>query len=38
MDYKKMIIEMIKSIENKDVLVKIYYFVKVHFDKNKDVH
>ncbi len=33
MDYKKIIIDMIKSIESKEVLVKIYYFVKVHFDK-----
>lgn len=33
MDYKKIIIDMIKSIENKEVLIKIYYFVKVHFDK-----
>lgn len=33
MDYKKIIIDMIRSIENKEVLVKIYYFVKVHFDK-----
>lgn len=30
MDYKKMLIEM---MENQEVIIKIYYFVKVHFDK-----
>lgn len=35
MDYKKMLLEMIEKIENQEILVKIYYFAKVHADKEK---
>lgn len=37
MNYKKKIIEMVEKIENKEFLIKIYYFVKVHFDKDKNL-
>lgn len=32
-DYKKLIIDMVEKIHNQDFLIKIYYFVKVHFEK-----
>ena len=32
-EYKKLIIKMIKKLNNEDYLMKIYYFVKVKFDK-----
>lgn len=32
-EYKNIIIEMIKKINNEDYLMKIYYFIKVKFDK-----
>ncbi len=37
MDYKKIIVEMIKNIEDRETLVKIYYFVKVTLTKDKNV-
>lgn len=37
MDYKKIIIDMIKNIEDKEMLVKIYYFVKVTLTKDKKI-
>lgn len=35
MNYKKMIIEMVKKMENEDYLQNIFYFVKVMFEKEK---
>lgn len=32
-DYRKKIVEMVAKIHNQDFLIKIYYFVKVHFEK-----
>lgn len=37
MDYKKIIIDMIKNIEDKETLIKIYYFVKVTLTKDKKI-
>lgn len=32
-DYKKAILEMVQELHNEDFLMKIYYFVKVKYDK-----
>lgn len=34
MDYKKEIIRWLKNMRNEDYLMKIYYFVKVLFEKD----
>lgn len=35
MNYEEKIIDMIKNMKNEDYLMKIYYFVKVLFEKSK---
>ena len=32
-EYKKIIIKMVQELNNEDFLMKIYYFVKVNYDK-----
>lgn len=36
MDYKKEIIEMVKKMKNDTYLRRIYFFIKVKFDKERD--
>lgn len=36
MDYKRLIIKMIQAMKNEDYLRKIYFFVKVIFEKDRD--
>lgn len=36
MDYKKLIIDMVKQMKNEAYLRRIYFFIKVKFDKERD--
>lgn len=35
MDYRKLIIDMVKQMKNQDYLRKIYFFIKTVFEKDR---